>query len=274
VRQIPFVSLYTYPLITLIQLDFVSLALAAGMMAIAVGLSAWQRLGLEWSLTIATGRAVIQLLIMGALLSVVFDKQNRNPWLTLVILGVMLAIAAIVARNRISQKVPRLLPLVWGAIFVATLLTLSYVSLLIIRPATWYDPQYIIPLAGITIGNAMNGSSIAGERFVSTLNSSRLEIETHLSLGATPQQAVAQYRREAVKAGMIPTLNTMMVVGVVTLPGILTGQLLSGVDPLNAAAYQILIMFMLAFATLVTTLLITEGLFRQFFNPAAQLTLH
>lgn len=267
-------SLYTYPLITLIQLDFVSLALAAGMMAIAVGLSAWQRLGLEWSLTIATGRAVIQLLIMGALLSVVFDKQNRNPWLTLVILGVMLAIAAIVARNRISQKVPRLLPLVWGAIFVATLLTLSYVSLLIIRPATWYDPQYIIPLAGITIGNAMNGSSIAGERFVSTLNSSRLEIETHLSLGATPQQAVAQYRREAVKAGMIPTLNTMMVVGVVTLPGILTGQLLSGVDPLNAAAYQILIMFMLAFATLVTTLLITEGLFRQFFNPAAQLTLH
>ncbi len=273
-RQIPFVSLYTYPLITLIQLDFVSLALAAGMMAIAVGLSAWQRLGLEWSLTIATGRAVIQLLIMGALLSVVFDKQNRNPWLTLVILGVMLAIAAIVARNRISQKVPRLLPLVWGAIFVATLLTLSYVSLLIIRPATWYDPQYIIPLAGITIGNAMNGSSIAGERFVSTLNSSRLEIETHLSLGATPQQAVAQYRREAVKAGMIPTLNTMMVVGVVTLPGILTGQLLSGVDPLNAAAYQILIMFMLAFATLVTTLLITEGLFRQFFNPAAQLTLH
>lgn len=243
-------------------------------MVIAVGISAWQRLGLEWSLTIATGRTVIQLLITGALLAAVFDKRNQNPWLTLVILAVMLTIAAIVARNRISQKVPRLLPLVWGAILVTTLLTLGYVSLLIVRPATWYDPQYIVPLAGITIGNAMNGASLAGERFVNTLNSSRLEIETHLSLGATPQQAVAQYRREAVKAGMIPTLNTMMVVGVVTLPGILTGQLLSGVEPLNAAAYQILIMFMLAFATLITTLLITEGLFRRFFNPAAQLTLH
>jgi putative ABC transport system permease protein len=90
-------------------------------------------------------------------------------------------------------------------------------------------------------------------------------------LGATPQQAVEQFRKDAIKAGMIPTLNQMMVVGIVTLPGIITGQLLSGVDPLNAAAYQMLIMFMLAFTGLISSALITQGLSRQFFTQAAQL---
>lgn len=117
----------------------------------------------------------------------------------------------------------------------------------------------------------MNGAAISGERLVSTINASRLEIETHLSLGATPQQAVSQYRKEAIKAGFIPTINLMMVVGIVTLPGIITGQLLSGIDPLAAASYQILVIFMLAFTTLVTIILVTQGLYRQFFNSAAQL---
>jgi putative ABC transport system permease protein len=79
------------------------------------------------------------------------------------------------------------------------------------------------------------------------------------------------YRREAIKAGLIPTLNSMMVVGIVTLPGIITGQLLSGVDPLNASLYQMLIMFMLVFATLLTTIGLIWGIDRQYFNAAAQL---
>ncbi|WP_421658209.1 ABC transporter permease [Leptothermofonsia sp. ETS-13] len=185
----------------------------------------------------------------------------------------MLAIATLAARNRISRKIPQLLPLVGGSILMGTLLTLVYTNLLVIQPQVWYEPQYVIPLAGIVLGNAMNGAALAGERLASTLNSSQLEIETHLSLGATPQQAVAQYRKDAIKAGLIPTINTMMVVGIVTLPGIMTGQLLSGVNPLLAAAYQMLIMFMLAFATLVTTSLVTWGICQKFFNQAAQLML-
>jgi putative ABC transport system permease protein len=109
---------------------------------------------------------------------------------------------------------------------------------------------------------------------VSALNNSQLEIETYLSLGATPRQATAEYRKEAIKAGLIPTLNSMMVVGVVTLPGIITGQILSGVNPLDAAIYQMLIMFILAVATLGTTILLIQGIDRQFFNQAAQFTPH
>lgn len=253
----------------LIRLDILDLALALGMMVITIGLSAWERLGLEWSLAIATGRTVLQLLVVGYILEFIFALNN--PWAVLAVLLVMLTIAAIVARNRISKKYPALLPLVWGSILISTALTLCYTNLLVIQPASWYEPQYLIPLAGIVLGNAMNGAAITGERLVSTFNASKLEIETHLSLGATPEQAMAQYRKDAIKAGLIPTLNQMMVVGIVTLPGIITGQLLSGVNPLDASSYQILIMFMLAFANLVTTLLVTQGLCRQFFNQAAQL---
>lgn len=255
----------------LIELSVVDLVWAIGMMAIAIGLSVWQRLGLAGSLAFATVRTVVQLLVVGSLLTIVFEQQN--PFVVLAVLLVMLTIAAVVARNRIGQKVPKVLPLVWGSILISTVVTLSYTNILVIRPQSWYEPQYLIPLAGIVLGNAMNGAAIAGERLATTIQSSQLEIETHLSLGATPQQAVARYRKEAIKAGLIPTINSMMVVGIVTLPGIITGQLLSGIDPLNAAAYQILIMFMLAFANLITTLLVTSGLFRQFFNQACQLRL-
>lgn len=256
---------------SLIELDLTDLVWALGLMAIAIGVSTWQKLGLEFQLAIATGRTVLQLLVVGYLLAVIFAL--KNPFAVLGVLLVMLTIATITARNRISKKVPRVIPVVLGSMFFSTALTLCYTNVLIIQPRTWYEPQYLIPLAGIVLGNAMNGAAIAGERLVSTITSSRLEIETHLSLGATPEQAVVAYRKDAVRAGLIPTLNQMMVVGVVTLPGIITGQLLSGIDPLNAASYQILIMFMLAFTCLITTVLVTQGLTRQFFNAQAQLQL-
>lgn len=254
---------------SLIKLDLTNLAWALGMMAIAIGLSSFARLGLEAQLAIATARTIIQLLGVGAVLSFVF--AGNNPWGVLVILVVMLTIATLVARNRIGKNIPQMLSVVWGSLFASTAVTLCYTTLLVIHPPTWYEPQYIIPLAGIILGNAMNGAALAGERLASTIKASRMEIETHLCLGATPQQAIAQYRKDAIRAALIPTLNTMMVVGVVTLPGMVTGQLLSGVEPLNASAYQIVIMFAIALTSLSATLLVTEGLGRQFFNSQAQL---
>lgn len=244
---------------------------ALGLILAAIALSSWQKVGLEGSLALAAGRTIAQLTVVGYFLGVVF--AFKSPWAVLAVLSGMLVVAAIVARNRISQKIPRLLPLIAGSILVSTALTLTYTNLLIVQPQPWYDPQTVIPLAGIVLGNAMNAAAIAGDRLVSTLNASQLEIETHLSLGATPQQAVVLYRREAIKAGLIPTINSMMVVGLVTLPGIITGQLLGGANPIQAAAFQMLILFMLAFSTLLTTILVTQGLLRQFFNSAAQLIL-
>jgi putative ABC transport system permease protein len=255
----------------LIQLDFIDLGWAVGMLAIAIALSAWQGLGLEGSIAIVAGRTAIQLTLVGYVLAVVFDPQGKNPWLVLGVVAFMLATASVATTNIISKKIKNLLPLVSGAILISTALTLGYTNLLILQPQPWYEPQYMIPLAAMVVGNAMNAGAIAGERLVSTVNRSQLEIETHLSLGATPQQAIAPYRKDAIKAGLIPTLNTMTVAGIVTLPGTMTGLLLSGVSPLDAASYQILIAFLLAIATLIATLLLTEGLCRKFFNRDAQL---
>jgi putative ABC transport system permease protein len=189
----------------------------------------------------------------------------------LAVLAIMLSIAAIVAKNRISQKQKGLLPLVWVSLLISTLLTLGYAILVIIRPVQWFAPQYLIPLAGMVLGNSMNSASLAGERLSSLIQQNRREIETHLCLGATAKQAIAGYQKTAIHASLIPTLNQMMVVGIVSLPGMFTGQVLAGIDPLNAASYQILILFMIAFANLVTAILVTEGLYRHFFNEQMQL---
>lgn len=255
----------------MITLGLWQIACALGLMAAAIALVRWQQLGLELTLLNATARTVLQLLAVGYVLAIVFTWQN--PYSVIAVVLVMLAIATVVARNRIDQRLSRLLPLLAGSLLTTLLLTMVYTMGVIIRPEVWYEPRYLIPLSGIVLGNAMTAATIAGDRLVTSLKRNPVVIETHLSLGASPQQAIATYRREAIKAGLIPTINAMMVVGIVKLPGIITGQLLSGADPLNAALYQMLIIFMLAFSDLLAAILVTAGIQRLFFNDAEQLVL-
>ena len=254
---------------SLVELDVVDLALCLGLIGIAIALSLWQRLGLAGQFAYSAGRALLQLLVVGYVLDIVFTLDN---WLAVsIIIFVMISIAAIVARNRIDRQILSILPTVWLSIFTSTFLTLSYVILIIVNPPTWYEPQYLIPLAGMLLGNSMNGASLSGDRLLSAIKQNFLEIETHLSLGATPKQAIFSYQKEAIRTGLIPILNNMTVVGLVSLPGMFTGQVLAGTSPLNAASYQILILFAIALTNLIVTVLITEGVYRQFFNGDLQL---
>ena len=253
----------------IIQLTFADLASALALMGIVIALSAWEQLGLELKFAIATGRTILQIVVLGYVLDVVFTLNNG--WAILTMLAIMLSIAAIIARNRIDQKNPFMLPLVWASMFISTIIVLMYINLLILQPERWFEPQYLIPIAGMILASAMNAAAIAGERLVKTINSSYQEIETHLSLGASPQQAIKQYRQEAIRAGLIPTINQMTIIAMVTVPTFFSGQLLSGMNPREAASYQILIIFAIAFANLLTSLLVTWGICRQSFNSAAQL---
>jgi putative ABC transport system permease protein len=255
----------------IIQLDLLDLAWSWGLILIAVGWSRWQQLGLEGQFLLAAGRSLIQLLFIGYLLQFIFELDH--PWAVLLIVVVMITIAAMVARNRISTKIRGLLKVVWLALLIGSSFTVGYSIILIIQPDRWFDPQYLIPLVGMILGNILNGASLAGERLASMIKNNRLEVETHLCLGATPQEAIASYRKEAIRIGLIPTLNSMMVVGMVSLPGMFTGQVLAGNNPLDAASYQILILFMIALANLLTTWLIAEGVYRHLFNQDAQLEL-
>jgi len=253
----------------LIELDTLDLGLMLLLIVIALGLSRWQQLGLEGQMFFSASRALLQLIAVGYLLELVFTLETF--WGVFAVLFLMVMVATTVAKNRISQKLSQLFWIVGGSLLLTTSLTLGYVMLFIVQPSTWYDPQYWIPLAGIIIGNAVNGGTIAGERLVNAIETNRGEIETYLCLGATPKIAIAHFRRQAIRAGILPNLNQMALVGIVVLPGILTGQLLGGVNPLNAVSYQILVLFVLALANLLTASFVTAGIYRQFFTGEAQL---
>ncbi|MGD1918442.1 MAG: iron export ABC transporter permease subunit FetB [Pleurocapsa sp.] len=253
----------------LISLDTIDLVLCLGMIGIAIALSLWQKLALEKQLAYGALRSLMQLIAIGYILDVVFTIDDW--WAVVAILGLMLAIATIVTRNRIDQKLKGLLPTVALSLVASSLFTLAYMIILIVQPDRWHEPQYLIPLAGRLFGNAMNSASLAGDRLLNSINQNRLEIETHLCLGATPAQAIATYKKEAIRTGLIPILNNMVVVGLVSLPGMFTGQILGGSNPLDAASYQILILFAIVLTNIISTILITQGIYKSFFNQDDQL---
>ena len=242
---------------------------AIGLIVIAIGLSSWQQLGLEGSLILAAGRTVIQLSVVGYVLAVIFAPP-QSPFLILFVLAVLLIVSAMVTRNRISQKLA-ILPWIMGSFLITTIVTVGYVQFIVVQPQTWYDPRFLIPLGTIVLSQAINAATISGERLFSSLKANALEIEAHLSLGATPQQAIAHYRREAIRAGVLPVVNAMSIVGLATIPELLSGQLLGGADPIQATAFQIVILLTVAFSTILVTLLVNAGISRQFFNSQAQL---
>jgi putative ABC transport system permease protein len=150
-------------------------------------------------------------------------------------------------------------------------LVLAIVIGLVIRPRHWYDPQYTVPLAGMILGNSMTAGTLAVERLSSEIRARRLEIEAALSLGATSRQAGDRAIRAAVNAALLPTINVMMVVGIVQLPGMMTGQILAGNSPLQAVNYQILVTYMIAAAAAITGVSAALLAHRSIFTAAHQL---
>lgn len=253
----------------LVALDWGDIGWMLGLLGAAIALLQWQGLNLTGQLLWAGGRTILQLILVGYFLAVVFSLDNA--WAVLIVLSIMLTIAAVVAKNRINPKSRSLFGWLWLSLGASTSISLGYALVVIIQPPQWYSPQYLIPLTGMILGNSMNGASLAGERLASAIQQNLREIETHLCLGANPGQAIASYRRAAVRASLIPTINQMMVVGLVSLPGMLTGQVLAGGDPLNASVYQILIMFLILLTNALSSVAITAAVYRQYFNQQQQL---
>jgi putative ABC transport system permease protein len=140
----------------------------------------------------------------------------------------------------------------WGygigafSMFITSFTVTLFALLVIIGNEPWYQPQYAIPLLGMMLGNTMNGIAISLDRLMSGAWQQRTMIEGRLMLGQSWQEAIGELRRDALRAGMIPTINSMAAVGIVSLPGMMTGQILSGTIPVEAVKYQILIMFMIS----------------------------
>jgi len=150
----------------------------------------------------------------------------------------------------------------WASSWLVT--GIALIAIVEVRP--WYQPQYAIPLLGMILGNTLNGISLGLDRLGEELDGRRDHVETLLALGATRWEAARGAVQQAVRTGMIPIINSMMVVGLVSLPGMMTGQLLAGVEPVQAVMYQIVIMFLIAAGTSLGTVTVVLLGYRRLFN--------
>lgn len=237
-----------------ISLDYFQLGGAVALILINIILSVWLRLGLEKSLFIASLRMVIQLLLIGYVLEWLFNLSN--PWLVISIALIMATIAGISAVNRTSRRFPSIYWRSLISVLISSFLITNLSVAGIIRVEPWYDPQYLIPLLGMILGNTLTGISLGLDKFMDNLVKNRHQVETLLSLGATRWEATHQEITSAISTGMIPIINSMIVMGLVSLPGMMTGQILAGASPLNAVRYQVVITFAIASGSALGTLMV------------------
>lgn len=257
------------PVKGLIDVSWPDLALASALVLVAIAVSAWQRLGLARGFAVGAVRATVQLVLVGYVLVYLFAADN---WaLVLLAMAVMLAAATKTATDRVRMPRRVLVPIIGVAMFLGTGLTLAYVDAIVLRPAQWYDPRYLIPLFGMIVSNAMNGAALAAERLHSEMEARRGEVEAYLALSASPARASAGPVRRALTAALIPSVNGLVVLGLVSLPGMMTGQILAGSSPLVAVRYQVVVAFMLAGAVALTATGVVLSMRRRYFTAAEQL---
>jgi putative ABC transport system permease protein len=237
------------------------LALSLLLVALAIGLSMWRGLGLEGSMAWASVRAIVQLLVVGLALQVLLEPDTSLGWSVLWVLG-MIVFAAETVRRR-AREVPQLFPLALAAFGTAAVVVLG---VLFGFGVFDLDAQTLIPLAGLMIGNSMTATVLVARRLVEELRDKRNEVEARLALGQPSADAASPYIRNALRTALVPQIETTKAVGLVFLPGAMTGLILAGVDPLDAVQVQAAVMFVVLGSAATTTAVVALGVQRRLFT--------
>ncbi|MBF0251515.1 MAG: iron export ABC transporter permease subunit FetB [Alphaproteobacteria bacterium] len=256
-----------------IKLSYVDLMLASVLLVLAGGLSIALKLGMEKPLGVAALRTVVQLTLIGMVLKLLF--QMVSPWWTGLAALIMIVLAGreVMARQTLRLKgwwsygIGTSAMLTAGSVVTVLALTTA------VRPEPWYDPRFALPLLGMVLGNTMNGVSVGMERLSNTLKREKDAIEGQLALGFDRRDAFRPYIRESMRAGLMHIVNAMSAAGLISLPGMMTGQILAGVDPTEAVKYQILIMFLIAGATSLGALIAVLAVAARLSDDRARLRL-
>jgi putative ABC transport system permease protein len=235
------------------------------LVAIAVVIIEVRRLGVGKELLLSALRTFVQLMIVGYVIQFVFDLEEL-PYQIMLLLA-MVTVASFTARGRAKG--------VRGAFVVSFISILagvaSTVGVMLALDVIETSPLYLIPLGGIMIGNSMNAVSLGLDRISSEAKDKRGRIEAALSLGASPQKALEAVVRKSVRASLIPLMNNMKVIGLVHLPGAMTGMLIAGAEPIEAAKIQLIVMYMLTASVSISVLVSSFFIHRALFNRAWQL---
>ncbi len=252
-----------------ISISLWQLAGATVLILVNLGLSLWLRLALGRSLLVASIRMVVQLLLIGYILQFIFALNRPLPVLGIALL--MAGLASVSAVNRTRRRFTG----IYRDSLISVLASAAVVTGAgvggILQVSPWFEAQYLVPLLGMVLGNILNGISLGLDRFMEGVAKERGLVETALAMGATRWEAAHGLIRESLRTAMIPIINTMMVMGVVSLPGMMTGQLLAGAAPADAVRYQVVINFMIAAATALGALGVILLAFRRLFNEYHQL---
>ncbi|MFJ8520529.1 ABC transporter permease [Lysinibacillus xylanilyticus] len=246
-------------------MTYTSLSLTLIFVLIPLLLSKTLKLGLEKDTLIATIRSIIQLLAVGYILKFVFDAQSY------IYIFLMVSLMIIIATLNARKKGKGIKGITWKialTLIVVELVTQGVLLGFDIVPAT---AQYIIPISGMMIGNSMILSVLFLNRFTSEISSHQNEIELILSLGGTPKQAIRRQLMNAIKASMIPTIESQKTIGLVQLPGMMSGQIIGGADPIQAVQFQLLIIFALLTAATLSSIMIGFLSYPALFNERMQI---
>ncbi|KAG9453739.1 hypothetical protein H6P81_006643 [Aristolochia fimbriata] len=238
---------------------------ATAVVLLAVALSFFQRLGLEWEMIYAIARAFLQLSVIGFVLQFIFSQKNSG-WILLAYLF-MVSVAGYTAGQR-AKHVPRGKYVAGASILVGTAITMFLLVVLNVFPFT---PRYIIPVAGMMVGNAMTVTGVTMKKLRDDIKIQTNLVETALALGATPRQATLQQVKRALVIALSPVVDNAKTVGLISLPGAMTGLIMGGASPLEAIQLQIVVMNMLMGASTVSSITSTYLCWPAFFTKAYQL---
>ncbi len=254
-----------------VEIPLWRLAIAVLLVGVAILLSRFSRLALEKDLGLGAVRAAVQLIAIGYALRLLFAAEH--PVAVFAVLAAMWVVAAWTSSRRAKHGPPSrvLFPYALAAIGVGAFVALVPVFVLVMRPRPWFEARYVIPIGGMMLSSAMNVVAQVFERLFASSRAEAATLEQYLALGATPEQAFAPYVKAALRAALIPTINGLVTVGLVSLPGMMTGQILSGTAPEQAVRYQLVVMYQLVAVAAVAGVLAATFARRLVFTRDAQL---
>lgn len=232
------------------DISYLGLGLGLILLLYPILIFAHLKLKLSRQLFISIGRMILQLSLVGIWLEFLFNQKLW--WLTLLWMLVMISTAIFTIKGRLKFQRKILLPVITTALFVSGVIIMPWVLIMIVRPQPLYDPKYVIPIYGMILGNSMNSCALALERFESSLADNWQAYFTRISLGANLWEAALPAFRRAMHAALLPQLLSVASMGLVSLPGMMTGQILGGASPLVAIKYQMMIMFAIFSAVSIT----------------------
>ncbi|MGM0844393.1 MAG: ABC transporter permease [Bacillota bacterium] len=229
-----------------------------------------RKISREKQIAIATMRMTIQLILAGYILTYIFE--NPHPLLTILIILIMEVFAIRNVFKQVREALSRQMKIIIAiSMLSGSLASLLYFNLIVIHFSPWYDPRYFIPIAGMIIGNSMTGITLGVKTLIQGFSANRASIEGALMLGAEPQEASKPHVDNAFDSAILPTINNMLGMGIVFLPGMMTGQILSGVSPLLAIEYQIAILLGILGSVSLTVIIFILFGYRTFFTKDSRL---